>query len=130
VRAVTSGLKLPKLLLAILFGTATSPSRRYDEMRETYQGRLSAGGRAGGRFVPPQLSPGEAEAESVRARTLDGWSRSGEDLVKALRRWSEKGLDKYRLPHPLLGKLTVREMLFFTHYHDLLHAEIVRKRCG
>jgi DinB superfamily len=130
VRAVTSGLKLPKLVLAVLFGTAKAPSRRYDEMCEVYHGRLRSGGRAGGRFVPEEMSPSEEEAESVRARALAGWSRSGEGLLQALRRWREAGLDRYRLPHPLLGKLTVREMLFFTHYHDLLHAEIVRKRCG
>jgi hypothetical protein len=35
--------------------------------------------------------------------------------------WSEDDLDNHRLPHPLLGKLTVREMLFFTLYHIQHH---------
>ncbi|MEE8525185.1 MAG: DinB family protein [Thermoanaerobaculia bacterium] len=128
VRAVTSGLKLPKLALAVLFGTAKGPSRRYDEMREVYRGQLRSGAKAGGRFVPPALSPADTEAGGVRSRALAGWKRTGEGLLRALGRWSEDGLDRYRLPHPLLGKLSVREMLFFTHYHDLLHAEIVRRR--
>jgi hypothetical protein len=32
-------------------------------------------------------------------------------LTDAIGRWHEDDLDRYRLPHPLLGKLTVREML-------------------
>jgi len=31
-------------------------------------------------------------------------------------------VDQYQLPHPVLGKLTIREMLFFTIYHNLRHA--------
>jgi hypothetical protein len=34
----------------------------------------------------------------------------------------------YRLPHPLLGKLTVREMLFFTVYHNAHHLDQVASR--
>jgi hypothetical protein len=34
-----------------------------------------------------------------------------------LKKFSEDDLDSIRLPHPLLGKLTVREMLYFAVYH-------------
>ena len=44
-----------------------------------------------------------------------------------LRNWRDTDLDKYFLPHPLLGKLTIREMLFFTLYHDRHHVNNVRK---
>ncbi len=44
--------------------------------------------------------------------------------------WSETSLDRYRLPHPLLGRLTVREMLFFTLGHGLHHARNVARRKG
>jgi uncharacterized damage-inducible protein DinB len=37
-------------------------------------------------------------------------------------------LDRLRLPHPALGKLTVREMLFFTIYHNIHHVENVVRR--
>ena len=53
--------------------------------------------------------------------------RAGDSLVTAVGKWRERDLDKYRLPHPVLGKISVREMLFFTHYHDLHHLEIVRR---
>ena len=35
--------------------------------------------------------------------------------------FSEKQLDTFILPHPLLGKLTLREMLYFTIYHAEHH---------
>lgn len=54
--------------------------------------------------------------------------KAGRTLVEALRKWNEKSLDKLRLPHPLLGKLTVREMTFFTLYHDRHHLRSVRQR--
>ena len=42
--------------------------------------------------------------------------------------WGELALDRYRLPHPLLGRLTVREMLLFTLYHSVHHFNLVSTR--
>ncbi len=129
VKAVASGMRYPRLLLVVLFGAARKSSRRCGEMVEVYQGQLARGARAGGRYVPPSFEPADAEdAGRSRQRALVGWERTGGVLVAALERWNESALDRYLMPHPLLGKLTVREMLFFTLYHDLHHAEIVRKQ--
>lgn len=49
-------------------------------------------------------------------------------LRGALEQWSEADLDRVRMPHPILGPLTVREMLFFTLYHDGHHVEAARAR--
>ena len=43
-------------------------------------------------------------------------------------RWSEKKLDRYQAPHPALGKLTIREMLYFTIFHNVHHARLVAER--
>jgi hypothetical protein len=51
-------------------------------------------------------------------------------LARALEHWTEMDLDRCRLPHPLLGKITVREMLFFTLYHYEHHWAIVAERLG
>jgi hypothetical protein len=51
-----------------------------------------------------------------------------QQLWKAVDSWREADLDRYRLPHPLLGKLTLREMLFFTLYHNYHHVRNVAKR--
>jgi hypothetical protein len=49
-------------------------------------------------------------------------------MRKALDRWSEAALDSVQMPHPLLGRLTAREMIFFTLYHNQHHVEVVRRR--
>jgi hypothetical protein len=36
---------------------------------------------------------------------------------------SDTILDDYQIPHPLLGLLTVREFLYFTHFHTLHHTK-------
>jgi DinB superfamily len=124
VKAVADAMKLPKLVLRLMFGTAAG-SRRYAEVRQTYLAELAGGGVASGRYVPPSGVPEDPEAS--RSRALAGWRRTGDGLVAVVGKWREAALDTYRLPHPLLGKLSVREMLFFTHYHDGHHLGIVRR---
>jgi hypothetical protein len=38
-----------------------------------------------------------------------------------LNNWKDADMDRYSLPHPLLGTITVREILFFTIYHSMRH---------
>jgi hypothetical protein len=52
------------------------------------------------------------------------------NLHSAIDTWGERGLERLRLPHPALGLLTVREMLFFTLYHNLHHVLNVADRLG
>lgn len=125
VKAVANAMREPKLLLRLFFGTAGG-SRSYAEVRERYLEVLADGAVASGRYLPPR-APAAGEAEASRARALAGWQQAGDSLVTRVGKWSEEALDKYRLPHPVLGKLSVREMLFFTHYHDLHHMETVRR---
>ena len=47
-------------------------------------------------------------------------------ICKNLDKFSEEDLDKFILPHPLLGKLTMREMMYFTIYHAQHHENIVK----
>ena len=56
--------------------------------------------------------------------------RIDSELVSAAGGWSEGDLDRVRLPHPLLGTLTVREMLLFALYHGLHHVNSVARRKG
>ncbi len=48
-------------------------------------------------------------------------------LCSKLEKFDEIERDTYILPHPLLGKLTIREMLYFTIYHVAHHKELVMK---
>ena len=123
-RPVVQALTVPKWLLRFRFGKSKRPSVAYDDLRSRYREQLAAGGKAG-RFAPSSQS--ESDLEAWRKKILATYTQVNEDLRKAIGRWSEKSLDQLQLPHPLLGNLTVREMLFFTLYHQRHHMDVVRR---
>ncbi|HEY0671009.1 MAG TPA: DinB family protein [Longimicrobiales bacterium] len=128
VSAVARGFSISRWLLRLRFGRARRVSRSYEQLRDDYRARLSAGGGATGRYVPTveELPP---EQRSVRQQELLArWQRVNARLRAALERWSEKQLDRIQLPHPLLGKLTAREMVFFTIYHNQHHVTGAKSR--
>jgi len=126
IKPLTQGLRLPVPMIWLLFGPARAPSRPFSEIREAYRARLAAGMTAG-RYAPPPEpvpdSPAVARRDLMARRDLRARA-----LYAAIGRWEERDLDRCRLPHPALGKLTVREMLLFTLYHNLHHVLNVAKR--
>ena len=42
-------------------------------------------------------------------------------LIKKFQKWSDKDLDTYLMPHPLMGRMTVREVVMWTAYHTEHH---------
>lgn len=119
-------LRLPRWLLGLRFGRSTRPSRSFAEIRDLYLKKLREGAQAG-RYAP---APEErsADAGTRRQAIMTGWVSSVVGLQNALARWPEDALDHHLLPHPILGPLTVREMLAFTVYHTTHHLRRVAER--
>jgi hypothetical protein len=128
VAAVAAGLGVPKLLLRLRFGRARAPSGDYPQVMQRYQEALSRGGTASGKYVPKAEDLPESEAEARRQQIQARWTEVNRRLREALERWTEHDLDRLRMPHPLLGPLTVREMLLFTLYHNRHHVEAASRR--
>ncbi len=126
IRAVNKGLALPRLALLVLFGWSRRPSRSFDALVADYRAALAAGGRAG-RFTPSALVAAE-QMTAGRTRIMAHHDAAVEAFAGALERWSDRALDRYRLPHPLLGKLTVREMAYFTLLHNVHHVAVAERR--
>ena len=118
VKPLVNALRLPNFGLKIIVGKANRPSRSYDELISKYQSKLAEGGQATGSFVP----------KPVVLRQKEGLITTLENLVRKLCRqidgYSEEQMDHLILPHPLLGKLTLREMMYFTFYHVKHHHTI------
>jgi hypothetical protein len=127
VSAVARGFGVARWLLRLRFGRG-GMSRSYSALRADYLMRLKQGGGARGRFVPQHEDLDESGSASRQAELLARWHRVNQRLILALQRWSEKDLDRIRLPHPLLGNITAREMLFFTVYHDQHHIASAKSR--
>lgn len=111
------GLKLPKAAL-LIFGTHPGKSKSYDEVVSDYKALLNQGAKASFLYTPNKIKSGPGSM-------LKKWQKACGKLITALNNWSENDLDKYCLRHPLLGKITVREMLFFTIYHTRHHKESI-----
>ena len=125
IRPVTKALKVPRIVLWIRFGRPRRESVAWDTLIERYQGLLAAGGKAG-RFAPSPRE--EHDLEARRAEILAQHAEANRALRAAILRWSENALDRSQLPHPLLGNLTIREMLYFTLHHQLHHIGVVERR--
>lgn len=123
---VTKALKLPGLALRTLFGQAKEASLSYGDLVAKYKALLAAGGNAG-KFAP-RVAPVPDDIVAWQRKLISVTRDSLSDLSQAAGRWSESDLDRHCLPHPLLGKLTLREMLLFTLYHYSHHKENVIRR--
>jgi hypothetical protein len=62
------------------------------------------------------------------AATRAAISNNIDQLARRVNRFSESELDQLLLPHPLLGKLTLREMVYFTIYHAHHHERQINPR--
>lgn len=127
VSAVARGFGINRWLLRFRFGRAKKKPRSYEEVRDDYQLRLSGGARAAGGFIPKVHDEGRP-VSTRRAEVLARWQRVNARLREAAANWSDADLDHLLLPHPLLGKITGREMLYFAIYHNSHHIANAKKR--
>ncbi len=111
IKPLRMALSLPTFMLKLIWGKANRKSKTYEELVDKYQHKLAQGGRATARFVPKTVSLNQRETllKSVLLEITF--------INKKLTKFTEEELDLYILPHPLLGKLTLREMMYFTIYH-------------
>lgn len=117
-KAVDNGLTAPKAVLDA-FGKPEAPSRTLTNIIEIYKEALKAGGKAPAKYAP--------KADKIEKLVLlEKWEILAEKMIKDIKEWSEEDLDIYVMPHPLLGNLTVREMLMFTIYHIYHHLETIK----
>ncbi len=114
--------RLPGFVLRLMFGKPGRPSRSFDGLVEKYKTKLASGYGATGSFVPPVISLTDKE------KTLKEFKMQNETLCRVLEKWDDSKFDNYLLPHPLLGKLTLREMMFFTVYHNEHHLQTLKQR--
>lgn len=114
----------PRLILRVLYGKPDrNTSSTYTELVKKYQGKLERGAKASPAFRPKPLS-----ADTDKEALIDNFTKIYTHFIAKIASINEYDLDNYQLPHPILGKLTLREMLYFTAYHVEHHHKIVKER--
>jgi hypothetical protein len=115
------GLSFPAFVRRLLFGKPNRTSNSYDELVKDYLSVLDTGGKASGIFIPKAIS------FSQREELVKKLQATISKINSSLSKYTEEELDNSLLPHPLLGKLTLREMMLFTIYHAEHHHKLAKK---
>ena len=114
---------LPKLIVRWYAGKPNRSSRTYDQLVDKYKSKLEQGGKASGRYIPKPIS-----ASYGKQKLLTGFEHSMNRMQQAIKRnWKEPQPDQYIAPHPLLGKITLRELGYFTIHHTYHHLENIKR---
>ncbi|MEL6251212.1 MAG: DinB family protein [Bacteroidota bacterium] len=116
------GLGIPKIFLRYKFGTPNRPARTYDTIVGKYKEKLAA--------LPPDFTNPSSELTNLVASKGDlmqSYKKSSDAFLKKLSKWNDKDLDRYLLPHPLLGRMLVRELMLWSVYHTQHHLKNLKK---
>ncbi|AWN23901.1 hypothetical protein DKM44_12230 [Deinococcus irradiatisoli] len=101
--------------------------RTYPQLCEDYRTKLAGGAQAPSAYVAPP-TPAAQRSAARQDRVVRTFAAASWTLRQALHHplWSERALDTLKVPHDLLGTVSLRELLFFTVYHNVHHLAGVR----
>ena len=114
-KPINKALSTPKLMLKTAFGKNKSEERSLEQLIHKYKDTLSSGLQAPSNFIFDQ------DKITDKEQMISKFNVELDKLVKQIHKWKEKDLSDYVLPHPAIGKLTIREMLLFTAFHTRHH---------
>lgn len=113
---------LPRWLVRLVGGKPNRPSGSYDELVGKYKLKLAQGGKASGRYIPKPV-----HSSNDKEKLLESFSRAMHRFAQSLEQNLKEPLpDQYIVPHPLLGKITLRELCYFTIHHTHHHLDSIR----
>jgi hypothetical protein len=112
---------LPKFMHVMLYGKPRRTSHGFSKVISNYTQKLNEGAQASGVYVPKKTN---YHKHDLTTRLHN----EGNKLIAALEnKWTDEQLDNYQISHPILGLLTVRELAYFTIYHNGHHLETVKR---
>ncbi|HLP20502.1 MAG TPA: DinB family protein [Chitinophagales bacterium] len=116
VKPLVQVFSMDKNAIAQTFGTTNKTGRDYETLLSEYQTKLTEGGKAPTKFVPDTITT--IEQRPALTETLPKLINK---LNEKIETFSEQELDTLCIPHPLLGSISLREMLYNAIYHVQHH---------
>ena len=126
VKPIDMAFGLPAFVLKMKFGLANRSSKSYEALVTKYKAKLEENKDF---EMPKEYWPDEIPLKR-KEKSLQKLEKLVQKLCGRLSKYTEEELDQYILPHPLLGKLTLREMLYFTIYHVQHHDKQILENLG
>ncbi len=123
IKPLNDALSMPKFLLRYKFGKANREVRAYETIVERYQERLKES--KGMTFGPSKNMKVPTLKEKVYILTR--LQVENKKLQYKTKKMSDNNLDTLVVPHPLMGKMPVREIIMWTAYHIEHHTKILQE---
>ena len=117
--------KLPSFMVKLLFGKATSNKRTFEELEILYNSKLNNGAKASGKYAAIDKA-----AEMNKEELIKQFEKTYKELISAINNSREESLDSCQIPHPLLKKITLRELSYFTIFHTTHHLKSIKLMLG
>jgi len=114
---LNKALSLPKFFLRFKYGKTNRDLRDYDTIIQRYEERLKD---AKGKTFKASQNMKVPKLED-KSYLLDRVQVEHKKLSYKTRHISDKNLDTVVLPHPLMGKMPVREILMWSAHHAAHH---------
>lgn len=114
---------LPPATLEAQFGKMNRPERDFDTLRTRYMGRLTTA-------KPIPASPFRTGVIPVadKPQLIADLEAAQNKLLTLMDRWEDADMSVYIVPHPLLGKLSIREMGHFFAFHTADHIHTLQTK--
>jgi len=120
---LNNALSYPRFILKYKFGLSDRPSMDYDAVVKKYQEKLIQNS--------DKVIDFNKNLKSTllkdKPRLLTRLQIQHKKLQYKTRKISDINLDTLVIPHPLMGKITVRELIMWAAYHTEHHTTILKK---
>jgi hypothetical protein len=121
-RIVNIGFTLPKPFLRLMFGINKNDNRSFEYLQQLYKNALEGGAKAPKVYIPKPVSYNEKDELIQKYESLN------KSFIDKLNNHTQYELDSYRLPHPILGKISLGELANFTSFHTSHHFESLKSK--
>ncbi len=115
-------MSFPSFLLKYKYGTSNRELRSYDVVAKRYEDKLSQNLDRAQKFNQNLKAPSLAKKEAI----ITNLKIQNKKLQHKTRKWKDRNLDNLILPHPLMGKMPVRELVMWTAHHTEHHTHSLK----
>ena len=115
---------IPKPLLQLLYGKNKNESKSLEALRSLYKNALAGGAKSPSLYIPKPVQFKDKDYLMSQHVKLN------DTFTQKLKNLSDTALESYRLPHPILGKISLRELAIFTSFHTVHHIELLKSKLG
>ncbi len=119
---LNNALSYPRFFLKYKFGVCNRAPRSYEIVAKKYQEKLLKNKEKAEKYNKKLKKPSLKDRE----RLLTRFQIQQKKLQYKTKKISERNLDTLVIPHPLMGKMTVREIIMWTAHHTEHHLETLK----